>query len=301
MINVYKRYPFKVPARVRFFNLFRYPFSFRPLEDLLAGWLSRRKSVFWKKFIPPLYFYSAGSRRRVTRAGVRYDVDISKLIDHSIYFSNVSDTAWDNMLALLKEDFHVIDAGANIGYLTLAFARRCNKGIVYSFEPDSDNFNSLSRNVALNDLRNVKLFNVALGNTQGKAQLYKMYESNPGANRILSDAPGSDTASEEVTVTTLNEWNRQGAFQKVDFMKIDVEGFEMFLLQGATELIRKWRPLLFVELAAPNLAIHHITPLQLIEFIELLGYTVHDAKKMRPMDKQRIPYTDLICFPNAEL
>jgi FkbM family methyltransferase len=300
MINAYKRYPFKVPARVRFFNIFRYPFSFRPLENILAGWLSRKKSFFWKKFIPPLYFYAAGSRRQVTRDGIQYDVDVSRLIDHSIYFSNLKDVAWDNMLTLLKENFYVIDAGANIGYLTLAFAQRCHAGMVYSFEPDSDNFKSLSRNVGLNDFKNVKLFNVALGKAQGTAQLYKLYESNPGANRILTTAPESNPAHEEVTVTTLDELNRQGVFQRIDFIKIDVEGFEMFLLQGATEMIAQWRPLLFVELAAPNLAVHNITPLQLIEFIESLKYTVHDAKNMQSLDKQHISYTDIICFPNVQ-
>jgi hypothetical protein len=74
----------------------------------------------------------------------------------------------------------------------------------------------------------------------------------------------------------------------------------MFLLQGATEMIAQWRPLLFVELAAPNLAVHNITPLQLIEFIESLKYTVHDAKNMQSLDKQHISYTDIICFPNVQ-
>jgi FkbM family methyltransferase len=293
----YKKYPFKVPARVRFFNIFRYPFTFRFLENILAEKLARRKTSFWRKFMPPIYFYPPGSRRRVVREGVWYEVDISKLLEHSVYFSNVNDAAWENMLKLLKPGFKVIDAGANMGYLTLAFARQCSSGMVYSFEPDSENFKTLTRNVELNALRNVKLFNTALGDSPRTATLYKLYENNPGANRILPEAPQANIEHENVTVTTLDVLYEQGAFTEVDFMKVDVEGFEMFLLQGATTMIRKCQPMLFVELAAPNLAIHNITPLQLVDFIETLEYDVHDARNMQPIDKHNLAYTDIICFP----
>src|SRR5687768_11840505 len=161
MLGAYKRYPFKIPIRVKFFNAFRYFFTFSPFEKVLTSRLSHHPLSWCKKLIPPLYFYNPGSIRTVMRDGVNYSLDISRLLDHSIYFNNVNDKAWINLFKILRTHFNIIDAGANIGYLSLYFAKHCQKGLVYSFEPDSENFRNLSRNIELNSFKNIQLYNKA--------------------------------------------------------------------------------------------------------------------------------------------
>ena len=154
MLDVYKNYPFKIPIRTKIFNLVRLIFLLKGPEQFLLRKLAHRK-YRWKKLIPPLYFYPLESKRQAYRDGVSYELDLSRMLDHSIYFNDLTDIAWSNLFKLLKHDFNVIDAGANIGYLTLQFSKQCPDGTVFSFEPDTDNFKSLSRNVARNSFTNV--------------------------------------------------------------------------------------------------------------------------------------------------
>jgi len=301
MFEVYSKYPFPVSFRTKFFNIFRYPFINPALEKFLVRKLSPDYLRWWNKFIPPLYFYNPGSVRLVERNSINYKLDISKLLGHSIYFYSVKDQAWDNLFKMLHPDFHVIDAGANIGFLSLNFARACPKGFVYSFEPDSENFYYLQENVNQNDFQNIKLFKTALGAKSGSGELYKMYLNNPGANRILTKSPNSQLKSETVEIATLNRFFEQKVFNKVDLIKIDVEGFELFVLQGATQIISLWKPILFVELADINLRQQNCTALEVLQFIEGLDYYFLDARTMQPLDATvKEHYTDIICFPRNQ-
>jgi FkbM family methyltransferase len=300
MFGVYKRYPFPVPARTKFFNLFRYFFTFSLPEKFLIAQLSKGNSTWWPKFIPPIYLHKHGSVRNAQRGQVNFTLDVSNLIDHSIYFFTMNDPAWAQLLKLVKADYHVVDAGANIGYLSMNFAKLCSQGHVYSFEPDSENYRYLKKNKEDNAFQNITLFNKALGAEPGTARLFKLYENNTGANRILNQND-SATASETIEIITLDSLKQQGIIQKVDLLKIDVEGYEPFVLQGASEIIRTWHPILFIELAEVNLRQQNYTAKKLIEQVEHLGYHVLDARTMQPVDRTvKEHHTDILCFPNQQ-
>jgi FkbM family methyltransferase len=297
IFSAYKRYPFVVPPRVKFFNLFRYFFRIGILEKFLATRTSDGRSSYWKRMVPPLYFYPAGSFRVVVRDGITFRLDLSKQLDHSIYFSLVKDVAWHHLLQLIRTTFHVIDVGANIGYLTLQFAARCRSGRVYAFEPDSDTFSKLKQNVGLNEFNNIELFHTALGAFHSKAQLFKLYESNPGANRILSHNPDSSVGSETVEIQALDSF--ESRLEIVHLIKIDVEGFELFVLQGAARIINRFRPILFVELIDINLEQQGCRGRQVIDWLKAIDYIILDARTMKPLETYEQYYTDIICFPDS--
>ena len=299
IFTVYKRYPFAVPGRVKFFNLFRLVFRFALLEKLLISLILSSQGRLWRKLIPPLYFYPRGSIRRAERDQINFVLDISKQLDHSIYFCTVRDTAWTNLLQIIGRDFSIIDAGANIGFLTLQFAKRCPQGTVYSLEPDSETFSRLTRNVNANGFKNIKLFRTAVGLRAGTAELFKMYESNPGANRILPAKPAIAVPSEIIEVVSLDELDSRGSFTKVDLIKIDVEGYEMFVLEGARNLIARCQPILFVELVDQNLRLQGCTSASVIEFFRQMNYLTLDARTMKTLMPSREHYTDVICFPES--
>jgi FkbM family methyltransferase len=297
MFEAYRRYPFNVPRRTKFINFFRYFFKFPFLERTIVTILENPGRVWWKKVVPPLYLYPPGSVRKVKRDGIHYALDVCRLLDHSIYFHLINDTAWSNLFKFIKKDFHIIDAGANIGFLSMNFARNCPDGFVYSFEPDSETFAQLSTNLNCNSFSNIKIFKQALGEFPEQKTLYKIYINNPGANRILSSTPGSHYGSESVDVTTLDIFDANEKPAKVDLIKIDVEGFELFVLKGGKSLIAKWRPLLFIELVDENLQQQNCSALGLLEYVEAMGYAIQDAKTLRPVDKSDRNHTDILCFP----
>jgi FkbM family methyltransferase len=199
---------------------------------------------------------------------------------------------------MVKNEFNIVEAGANIGYLSLNFAKRCPDGNVFCFEPDSENFRNLEENVRLNKFNNVTLFKNALGHSSYEAEIFRLYESNPGANRILSKGQIQNVESEMVMVRSLDEIDSHDPFPKIDLIKIDVEGFELFVLQGASSLISKWRPILFVELAEENLKLQGVTSLNLLEYLERLDYKIVDASTMKEPDRGiENHHTDIFCFP----
>src|SRR6478609_10627978 len=168
LFDVYKRYPFPISKRMKFFNVFRYAFIFSPFESFLIDKLSSNHYSWWRKCIPPIYFYKEGSMRNVVRMGISFELDISKYLDHFIFFY-CRDIAWENLFGVVKKDFHCIDAGANIGIVSLNLAKLCPLGFVYSFEPDRENIARLEKNISLNNVTNIEVFDKALGAIPGRA------------------------------------------------------------------------------------------------------------------------------------
>jgi FkbM family methyltransferase len=295
----YKKYPYRVSLRNRFFNVFRYFFKIPFLERILIHKILKG-NIWWRKFTPPMYFYEHCTMRRAERNNITYWLDISCLIDHSIFFCTLKESAWDNLFKLLHRNFIIIDAGANIGFLTLNLAQHCYDGFVFAFEPDGKTFRTLKANIEQNGFKNIAAYQIALGARSEKMLLSKLEINNPGANRILPKNSIKQYDTEWVDVTTLDEFTSQLPIARVDLLKIDVEGFEMFVLKGAEKIIQKWKPILFVELSEVNLKEHGFSARLLIDYIESLNYEVRDARTMQMIDKSETNYhTDILCFQIA--
>lgn len=138
----------------------------------------------------------------------------------------------------IGRDSVVLDAGANIGNHMIYFAHILGAAKVISVEIMRQTFELLSRNVELNGLTNVTLHNVGLGATAGKADLFSQSLSNLGATTMRAGETGF---YDLVTIDSL-------ALDKVDFIKIDVEGMHLDVLAGARETLRRHRPYVWLEL-----------------------------------------------------
>ena len=125
----------------------------------------------------------------------------------------------------------VADVGANIGDVAIVCARTVGtRGRVHAFEPHPRVFGWLGQNVELNGLANVKLTNTALGERDGSLDISN--DRRDDMNRLLPDGGGIS-----VPVRRLDDL-LQGV-QRVDLLKIDVEGFELFVLRGAPRVLER--------------------------------------------------------------
>lgn len=139
-----------------------------------------------------------------------------------------------------------IDIGANLGYFTCLLSRTLSKKAhVYAFEPEPENLALLKSNIGLNRLENVKIFPIALGEKNSVARL-NVYKSSNRGRHSLQGKPTGRTI--EVTVRPLDEIlsseKRVDDLPWIDFMKIDVEGYEPQVLRGAKESIKKTKCLM---------------------------------------------------------
>jgi FkbM family methyltransferase len=131
----------------------------------------------------------------------------------------------------------VIDCGANHGFSTVLFSKWAGeKGKVYAFEPLPHNVGILKKNLQLNGVENAVLHDVAVGDTN--------------ACITLSDHPNAaitDQQSGHTITTAIRRLDDEITVSPIDFIKIDVEGYELKVLEGASRLL-KTRPRLAVEL-----------------------------------------------------
>jgi FkbM family methyltransferase len=143
---------------------------------------------------------------------------------------------------------------------------------IFAFEPDPQTFALLRTNLAANQATRVSAFNLALGETQGSAQLRRYKDSNNGRHSLI---PGDDIAG-SVTValdTLAHFWETQGlGAARIAFMKVDVEGFEYFVLQGAGELLRRCDHVL-LEYSPASLALAGLPADALIRLLGSNGLT----------------------------
>ena len=145
----------------------------------------------------------------------------------------------------------VVDAGANIGYVTLLLSRRVGaSGCVHSFEPVPETFEWLSESVRKLGLPNVSLHNCGLSDSARDATMGIPRYSTGGENlyesRIVEEGRGARFArTVGVSLNTLDAALADG--RRVSFIKIDVEGHELRAVKGAVGVISRDKPALLIE------------------------------------------------------
>ena len=131
----------------------------------------------------------------------------------------------------------IIDVGANIGNHTVFFSRFLKYDSIVAFEPDFENYAILTKNLRLNEAKNVHPVNAALGNYNGTINLF-LNNRNFGMHQVMNEPGGKP-----VPIYTLDI----SGFDDVTLIKIDVEYYEPQVLEGAKETIERCHPLILIE------------------------------------------------------
>jgi len=154
----------------------------------------------------------------------------------------------------------------------------------YGFEPHPLSFKRAQENVTLNMLKRTHLYNVALLDKPGTGILKSPLQSRPGKLGLSTlGTPKRFTAREqnEVDVTTLDTFMVQEKLEKVDFIKIDVEGAELLVLEGGKELIEAFHPPMLIEIKKRNLQQFGCFIHQIYNFLSDFGYEHIEAQTGR--------------------
>ncbi|MCL5072643.1 MAG: FkbM family methyltransferase [Actinobacteria bacterium] len=136
----------------------------------------------------------------------------------------------------IPKDGIVVDVGANIGNHTVLFAKKVGKkGRVFTFEPDTYNNNLLETNVKLNGLKNVTIVKGALGGKSGEDKLY-LHATLFGDHRTYKFGSGGDY--KVINIFTIDDYFK-GFNKNIDFIKMDTQGAEPFILDGMVKKIKR--------------------------------------------------------------
>lgn len=262
-------YILRRPLTTRVLNIFRRIFTIPILENVLVKNATKHGSWFAFKLVPPDYLYKKGSVRTVVRDGIKYQLDISHVVDHFIYFG-IKDLGYYTILDAIRGASVILDIGANIGNSSLFFASHNSRAKIFSFEPHPETFKRAQINIGLNNFSNIKLYNLGLGEEKTELKLYEVNEHNSGMNRILNK--DLNMPYKLVEIDRLDSFVKEASMPKVDIIKIDVEGYEYSVLKGGEEAIKRNYPLIFIELDDDNLKGNNRSAKELIQLLICFGY-----------------------------
>jgi len=135
----------------------------------------------------------------------------------------------------IKDEWTIIDCGANIGYYSVLFSKLSPNGKVYAFEPTST-YDKLLANIAHHDCRNIEPIKMAVGEKTGELsdRIYKIW--------------GNEPERQKYPFTTLDDFVQEKELSKIDLIKIDVDSFDFEVLKGAKNVLKKYDPFIIVEL-----------------------------------------------------
>ena len=146
---------------------------------------------------------------------------------------------------VLDPDMTFVDIGAQIGYFSVVAAALVGKrGAVHSFEPDPDCFSRLVRNASAYPW--VTAHNSAVADRDGEIPFYRTPKQDESGWGAIFNEDG-ERAQISARVCTLDKWTSAAEIGRIDFLKIDVEGAECRILDGAKAAIAKTRPMMWVE------------------------------------------------------
>jgi FkbM family methyltransferase len=163
-----------------------------------------------------------------------------------------------------------VDVGANIGIYTLAASKIVGEtGRVLAFEPSVQSSPLLAKNIALNGLTNVHTFPVALSQKKGRAWLHR--GPNPTLNSFGKD-PSWKGDGEEVVTEILDQVLRKAHIDRVDVIKMDVQGAEELVLRGASNTVTSTHPVVIFEVWPEGAMLLGLSPYGPWELLESIGY-----------------------------
>lgn len=166
------------------------------------------------------------------------------------------------------------DVGANVGIYTLTASRFAGTGgEVHAFEPLAGTYQLLQKNVQMNGVKNIHLNNVAVGDMIGEADLYVNAQAALTGLGLTNRGVLLDV--QKVPIWTLDEYAEREKIQSINFLKVDVEGFEGHVLRGAKRLISRSPDLIVMsELAQKNFEPLGFSTQEVIDYMCELGFEV---------------------------
>ncbi len=211
---------------------------------------------------------------------LKLKIDPSRSMGAAIYWSGFHELHEFLFLhKFLRKEMTAVDIGANLGEYTLFIAKRLTHGKVFSFEPLPLMRDRLVENINLNGFINVITIGVGLSDREQLLQIYEVDDVHEGLNTFyLGDRKSK--GFQEVLLKTLDSQVELLKIERIDFIKIDVEGSELPALKGALKSILKWRPYVMVEI---NDLTYHAAGYEKEEvgfYFKDLNYTPHSLNKL---------------------
>ena len=181
-----------------------------------------------------------------------------------------------------KSELIIIDIGANIGSFSLKLAKKCfdskKQFLIYSFEPNKIIFNLLKNNLSLNkDIsKNIYPFQIPLGDKNTEVDFINK-EQNSGGSKVLKSNKDLESKLQTVKLKqiSLDYFVENNEIDHIDIIKIDVEGYEPIVLDGCINTIKKYKPILYIEITPMWFKDIGRSSNEILNFLKSIGYKIY--------------------------
>ena len=181
--------------------------------------------------------------------GLKYRGDLKSYVDWNVYFFGAYEKPLLHFLRKIAAGIEkpvFVDIGANVGHHSLFLSRYCDR--VISFEPFGALVKKFREQIERNKIRNIELIECGLGDEEAMLEYYAPIGANEGVGTFTGRAwANTEKLPERLKVVRGDDFFREKAPEKIDLMKIDVEGFEKNVLTGLKESLRHYRPIVILE------------------------------------------------------
>lgn len=257
---------------------------------------------------------SSANKIKVCKHGTFVLNDFDNYVsEHMRVYGEWEEKKLELFLQVVKSGDIVLDVGANIGAFTVPLAKRVGpNGRIHSFEPQKVIYQRLIANIVLNDLENVDVYPAALGNTTGAIVVpivnYQV-SSNFGALSLVKPLPNqTESTSYTVpmyTLDQLNLYNPLTGSSCPSFIKMDVERMELWVLQGAAQLLERCRPFIHAEnngMSTAKALIEHLYDINYIPYWDVQpAFNPNNANKVDYDITHGHVSMNIFCVPREKL
>ena len=200
-------------------------------------------------------------------------------IGQHILKDGVWEPHFNEVITLIDEGSAVVDIGANFGYNSVLMAKKAGpSGRLYAFEPHRLMFQQLNANLVLNDLQNGFTFNYALSNKSNEE--LNMEPINYKNQCVNIGALSIGSGGESIKTMALDDLK----LPKIDFIKLDAQGYEKHIIEGAQETIKSYMPTLFIEIEEHYLKKFGISTDEIYDLVSSFGYQIYKIQNDWPFD-----------------
>ncbi|MFB2877855.1 FkbM family methyltransferase [Floridanema aerugineum] len=232
--------------------------AFRGKGRLINYWLDKRDKN--------------AKRIRILPGGGKVICDFSVPYEAMVWLEQEEQSDLELLTQLLKPGQTFVDCGANIGIWTIVAASAVgSNGRVYAFEPNPFTFEKLSQNISLlTSKEHIKLLPTAVGNENKELALQCHQEHN--ISQVIS------TSTNESIIVPVVTLDATFTDTFVDGIKIDVEGYEIEVLQGAETILKKYQPWLIVEFNTVLAKVNTLGDWNVHQYLSKLGYVCRESQ-----------------------
>jgi len=233
---------------------------------------------FFREYLPLQYYFLNSNKGEITKS-IHGNPMILNLNDTGIsrelaLYGEHEHNSTAEVKRLVKKGMRILEVGANIGYYAVLETKLAgDEGFLYAIEPSPFNFEMLKRNVELNKIKNVELHQKAAGAENEMSKFYVAEKSNLSSFIKRSDMDMYKEGTViDVEIMKLDDYLID---KNVDFIRMDVEGYEKEILKGLEETMKTKHPKhFFIEIHSDLLHKKDSSSKEILEYLEKFGYKV---------------------------